>query len=144
MAEDSSSVKFLFDENLVRLGLAVRTLRTDTTYMGADDVQAQFPLGFLDRSWIPIAAALGWVVVTNDKSIRTRPVEAALGLAHGLKVVHIHKAGHLNTWSQAVRLISRWHAIDAQIAAHPSGPWWLSMRKATTTAMEFRPGEIER
>lgn len=82
-----------------------------------------------DVEWIPLVAARGWVAITNDHHLRTRPSEARIAHHHGLKCVNLRGAGNLSRWSQLVRLVSHWEAIDEFVRTHPDGPWWLSLTK---------------
>ncbi len=61
----------------------------DTARFGRPPVDDLLPQGILDTDWIPIVG-VGWVVISNDRHLRTRPVEAELAVAHKLKVVHLH------------------------------------------------------
>ena len=43
-------------------------------------LDALLPEGIDDPDWIPVAGDRGWVVITNDTLIRTRPVEAHMAI----------------------------------------------------------------
>lgn len=84
------------------------------------------------------------MVISNDRHLRTRPVEAELAVAHKLKVVHLHgRVGGLVAWAQLTRLAARWPAIEHQYEKAPEGPWWLSVRRSRTAVMEFAPGAVD-
>lgn len=123
-------VGFVVDENLVALGRALRQLRRrEFAVFGDDELAELIPKGALDSEWIPIAGDRGWVVITNDRRVRTRPVESALALRHGLRVVHLHgQVGSQRPWSQAERVLGRWRAVERGLAKKPTGPLWLSAR----------------
>lgn len=88
-------------------------LRNDIALVGQEPVADALPIGIHDSNWIPILGSRGWVMITNDQRIRTRPSEAALAVENGLKVVHLHgRVGNQSAWQQAIRLFSRWEAID--------------------------------
>lgn len=96
------------------------------------------------RVKLPVLGQRGWAMITNDPRIRTRPSEAALALEHRLKVVHLHgNVGYQSAWAQAIRLFTRREAIEAHLAAHPHGPWWLSARRQRVSPMRFEPGAVE-
>jgi hypothetical protein len=67
-AVDLARVRFYVDEQLAGLGLGLMALRSDIVVASHPPI-ADFPRD--DPDWIPQAAAYGWVVITNDKHIRT-------------------------------------------------------------------------
>ncbi|MGH3817435.1 MAG: hypothetical protein ACRDRE_06665 [Pseudonocardiaceae bacterium] len=66
-------VRCYVDEQLVGPGLGLMALRSDIVVASHPPI-AGFPRD--DPDWIPEVAVQGWVVITNDKHIRTRPGEA--------------------------------------------------------------------
>jgi PIN like domain len=138
------NLRYILDENLLRLGRAMSMLRHDLACIGLPPLRDLLPPGVGDTEWIPQVGRRGWIMITDDRRLRTRPFEARLANEHGLKVVHLHRAGHLTSWDQAVRLISRWPAIERYADQRPIGPWWLSIRSQRLMELEFRPGEVER
>jgi hypothetical protein len=138
-------VAFVVDENLLGLGRAVTHLRKDTVLVGQDPVADLLPKGILDSQWIPILGERGWVMITNDQRLRTRPAEAELAVQHKLKTIHLHgSVGNQPPWAQAVRLLSRWDGIERHLAKTPDGPWWISVRANATQFMGYAPGVVER
>lgn len=138
-------VVFVVDENLLRLGAGLVAVRKDTARFSRPPVDDPLPQGILDTEWIPLVGDRGWVVITNDRHLRTRPVEAELAIAHKLKVVHLHgKVGGQSAWDQLTRLVVRWPSIEQQQEESPEGPWWLSVRSTGSTVMRFAPGVVER
>jgi PIN like domain len=85
-AVDLARVRFSVDEQLAGLGLGLMALRSDIVVASHPPI-ADFPRD--DPDWIPQVAAHGWVVITNDKHIRTRPGEAEVALQTGLRCVHL-------------------------------------------------------
>jgi len=67
---------FFVDEDLSGLGIALMRLRRDVIVGRRAPAIEVAPKD--DPDWIPIVAARGWVVITNDRHIRTGPVEADL------------------------------------------------------------------
>lgn len=138
-------IVYVVDENLLRLGKGMAAIRRDTGRFAGDALAELLPLGVEDPEWIPVVGDNGWVVITNDRRIRTRPVEAQLAIKHRLKVVHLHGAvGNARPWDQLIRVAGRWPAIERQVIASPSGPWWLSLQHSGTRLMQFDPGAVER
>jgi hypothetical protein len=116
-------LRFVVDENLLRFGKALTGIRDDLTCFGQPPVADLLPQGILDPDWIPIVGDRGWVMITTDRRLRTRPAEAALAIEHGLKIVHLHgAAGHGTAWAQTVRFMSRWTAIERQVESTTGGP----------------------
>lgn len=138
-------VKYVVDENLLSLGNGMVAVRRDTARFSRPPVEELLPRGITDPEWIPIVGDRGWVIITNDKRLRTRPVEAELAITHKLKVVHLHgNVGTKPAWDQMVRIATRWSSIQNHVERTPAGPWWFSVRSSGVAVMEFAPGVAER
>jgi hypothetical protein len=136
-------VKYVVDENLLSLGNGMVAVRGDTARFSRAPIEELLPRGVADTAWMPIVGDRGWVMITNDRRLRTRPAEAQLAIAHRLKVVHLHgKVGSQPPWEQLVRIATRWSNIADQ--QNKPGPWWLSLRTGPPVLMEFTPGVAER
>lgn len=144
MPPSIAELQFIVDENLSGVGRALAVLRPDLACVGLAPVDDLLPQGIGDTDWIPIVGARGWIMITDDKRLRTRPTESALAIEHELKVIHLYEAGHLTRWNQVVRLLSRWTSIQEHIAANADGPWWLSVRSDRIRRLQFQPGATER
>ncbi|GJF16701.1 hypothetical protein NGTWS1803_03300 [Mycolicibacterium cyprinidarum] len=143
MAAAIGDVQYVVDENLLSLGNAMVAVRRDTARFSRAPVEELLPRGILDTEWIPIVGDRGWVMITNDRRLRTRPVEAELAITHELKVVHLHgDVGSKPAWDQLIRLTTRWTNVTDQ--QPKEGPWWLSLRKGPPQLMRFEPGVAER
>ena len=136
-------IVYVVDENLLSLGNGMVAVRRDTARFSRHPVEELLPRGIADSQWIPIVGDRGWVMITNDRRLRTRPGEADLAIAHKLKVVHLHgKIGNSTAWDQLIRIATRWTDIADQ--QPKEGPWWLSLRTGAPKLMGFEPGFIER
>ncbi len=82
--------RFFVDENLSGLGIALMRLRRDVIVGRHAPAIEVVPKD--DPDWIPIVAARGWVVITNDRHIRTRPGEADQARDAGLLCVCLRPA----------------------------------------------------
>ena len=102
------SVRYFVDENTLALGKVMADLRDDTVVIGQSPVEHFLWRGMADVEWIPVVAARGWVAITVDHHLRTRPYEARLALEHGLKCVNLRGVGNLSRWSQLVRVARHW------------------------------------
>jgi hypothetical protein len=140
-----NDVVYVIDENLLRLGKGILAIRHDTARFGEHPVAELLPQGIEDPDWIPVVGDNGWILITNDRRIRTRPVEAQLAIKHRLKVVHLHgKIGHAPAWEQLTRLTARWEAIERHAERYPAGPWWLSVQRNSLVVRGYEPGKAER
>lgn len=138
-------VVYVVDENLLRLGKGIMAIRRDTARFTEPPLDELLPQGMDDPDWIPAVGDRGWVVITNDRRLRTRPVEAQLAIDHRLKVIHLHGGvGSSSTWDQLTRIATRWEAVKQQVEREPEGPWWLSLQVATSRVMRYEPGKPER
>lgn len=124
-------VRFFVDENTLALGRVIAQLRDDVAVIGEPPIDHLLRRGMDDVDWIPVVGERGWVVVTIDHHLRTRPHEAMLAVHHGLKCVNLRGAGNLRRWDQLVRLARHWDAIEDFVEKRPVGPWWLSLTKST-------------
>jgi hypothetical protein len=140
---DLDQVVYVVDENLLRLGNGIVAVRRDTARFSRPPVRELLYAGILDPDWIPVVGDRGWVVITSDKRLRTRPAEASLPITHKLKAVHLHgDIGTRPAWEQLVRLTTRWEAVSRQAAIE--GPWWLSLRRDRAVVLPYEPGAPER
>jgi PIN domain-containing protein len=133
-----SAIRYVVDENTLALGKVMAELRDDTAVIGLPPVDQLLRRGMNDIEWIPVVGARGWVVITIDHHLRTRPYEAHLALKHGLKCVNLRGAGNLSRWAQLVRLIRHWEALDEFVIARPDGPWWLSVTKTGRREYDYK------
>lgn len=132
------AIRFFVDENTLALGKVLAQLRDDTAVIGSPPIDGLLRKGMDDVEWIPIVASRGWVAITNDHRLRTRPNEARLADAHGLKCVNLRGVGNLSRWSQLVRLVSHWEAVEEFARDNPDGPWWLSLTKTGRRQYSYR------
>jgi hypothetical protein len=140
---DLDQVVYVVDENLLRLGSGIVAVRHDTARFSRPPVHELLYTGILDPDWIPVVGDREWVVITSDKRLRPRPVEASLAITHKLKAVHLHgDIGTRPAWEQLVRLTTRWEAVERQAAI--GGPWWLSLRRDRAVVLPYEPGVPER
>ena len=79
-----SPARFFVDENDLALGRSLAHARKDVLHPGHVRLP-DVPLGTPDAQWLPIVGELGLVVITRDKKIRSRPAEAELVIAAGIR-----------------------------------------------------------
>lgn len=144
-AHSIGDVVFVFDENLMGLAKGLAQLRDDAAVFGDTTLERIIPCGTLDADWIQEVGDRGWVVITNDRRLRTRPLEAPVAIDHRLKVVHLHgEVGSQRPWRQAERLLTHWQKVELQISTTPEGPWWLSLEAKRVRTLAFQPGVATR
>ena len=131
-------VQFFVDENTLALGRVIAALRNDIAVIGEAPIDHLLRRGMDDVEWIPIVAGHGWVVITIDHHLRTRPHEARLAARYGLKCVNLRGAGNLSRWDQLVRLARHWDALEEHVEKHPVGPWWLSLTRSGHREYEYK------
>jgi PIN domain-containing protein len=73
----SHSRRYFADENALGLAkLLIRAGRSDVVHPDHESLP-ELPLGPRDLAWMPVAAALGLIVLSRDRRIRTPPAELA-------------------------------------------------------------------
>jgi flagellar biosynthesis/type III secretory pathway chaperone len=86
----------------------------------------------LDDVWIPLVAAQGWLIITRDRHIQSRPAELAAVREHGAKMVNLTSDAAGSTWEQLrVALSINGQLLNARRASQgrlSTGPRWLECR----------------
>jgi hypothetical protein len=109
------------------VALALRHVRGDVTWPGAPD--GMVPAGASDMTWLPVVGSTGLVVLTRDKRIRTRPVERATLLEHGVRACFLTSGGNLDLFTQLRLWLRYWDDIERLVDSTP-GPWLASVNRA--------------
>jgi hypothetical protein len=91
-----------------------------------------FPPMTPDREWLPPVAANGWIVLTNDRKIRSRHLELHAAMTSGARVLAL-VGGSLPAAELARNFINTLEKIGAFVAAHPA-PWLARL---------YRPSPVE-
>jgi hypothetical protein len=134
-------VRFYVDEDILGLGYGLMWLRHDVTTCAQPPFAERLPRGIADADWIPAVAELGLVAITNNRKIRTNPVEAGIAVASGARIIGLAgKAANGTSWDKATLLTRHWGAIESFIAEHPDGPWWLAVTQSGAGAAHYRTG----
>jgi hypothetical protein len=123
----SQRPRWFLDENSLGVALALQHVRGDVTWPGAPD--GVVPVGATDTTWLPLVGASGLVVLTRDKRIRTRPVERATLLEHGVRACFLTSGGNLDLFAQLRLWLRYWDEIENLVASTP-GPWLASVNRA--------------
>ena len=97
-----------------------------------------------DLEWIPAIAERGWVAITKDDRIRYRPLEKALVISSGARVLLLTgKADLREHAANVVRSIAR---VERFVARTPA-PWFAKLRRPSPAESARRPdapGSLER
>jgi len=81
---------------------------------------------------------LGLVVFTRDKRIRSRPAEAELVVAAGIRGFVLTSAGDLSTWATLSLLVRQWDALERYLTEHPTGPWLAALTNQGVRPLRIR------
>ncbi|MCA1709422.1 MAG: hypothetical protein LC808_41540 [Actinobacteria bacterium] len=118
--------RFFVDEDLSGFGIALMRLRRDVIVGRRAPAVEVVPKD--DPDWIPVVAARGWVVITNDRHIRTRPGEADQARDAGLLCVCLRPTvKDASPWDFMMVLARHWPRVDE--LAGRKGPVWLELRE---------------
>ncbi len=131
-------MKFFFDNNISdRIAPAIACL-ADGDRDQVVHLKEKFPPDTADTIWIPaLANEKGWIILSGDCRIRTRPGEReAFGKA-GLTTFFFAK-GWMNTrfWDQAALLVRWWPKIREQAGLAVAGSFFEVPHK---NSGRFRP-----
>lgn len=136
-----SEARFFVDEDLSGLGLALMRLRRDVVLGGRPPADTLLPKD--DPDWIPVAARLGLVVITNDRRIRTRPGEADVAKDSGLRCVQLRpRAKNPTQWDFMLQLTGHWQFVE--VLTERPGPVWLELRGGHRKELPYQPGQPPR
>ena len=91
-----------------------------------------FPQNTPDVQWLPEAARQGWVILTNDRKIRSRSLELRAVMTSGARVLAL-VGGSLSAAELARNFINTVAKVEAFVAEHP--PPWI--------ARLYRPNPVE-
>jgi len=102
-------VTYLFDHNLSpRLAHILRVLHVD-----ARALRDEFARNIKDPDLLRELGSRGWMLITCDTHIQTRPMEAAVFKASGVSVVFLSRFfEQMKLWDKAVWLLRYWPEIE--------------------------------
>lgn len=118
---------YFADENALGLGkLLRRSGRVDVLHPGLVDLP-QVPLGTPDLEWMPVIGSRGYIVLTRDRRIRTRPAELDAYREHGIRSVWIGAKRDLRPDEQVELFLRHEQRLRREIIKLGPGPWALAM-----------------
>lgn len=136
---DTGAVRFYVDEDILGLGYGMMWLRHDVSTCGEAPFAEALPRGIKDPEWIPVVAELGLIAITNNRKIRTNPIEAGCAVSSGARVIGLAgKVANGTSWDKVALLTRHWRSIESFIDDNPRGPWWLSVTQSGTEPIPYR------
>jgi hypothetical protein len=136
-----SKVRFFVDEDLAGVGLGLMRLRKDVVTGSHEPVKEL--ISRKDETWIPQVAQRGWVVITNDRHIRTRFFEASATLDNHLRCACLRPPGRdASRWYFVRLLAAHWDAVEH--LCNGTGPDWLEVKQLRTRHLGYEPGKPPR
>jgi PIN like domain len=124
-----------FDRSIPRgVAEAVKQVREDACWL--EDV---FEEGWIkDREWIPEVGARGWLVISKDKKIRTRPEERRAVKENNVGCFILNYKQPLNRWEILKLVTSTLDEMEEKFANTPRPFMFLIDRNG-----RFRPYDLE-
>jgi hypothetical protein len=140
----AARVRFYVDADILGLAKVLVGLRPDVTYPGDPGGvihkrrRSRCPVASpttLDDVWIPQVTSQGWLIITRDRHIQIREIDAVRD--HGARMVSLVGAEAIGTFDQIEVLMCRWR--DVLGCLDQQGPFIYA---ATRTA--FRSVDLSR
>jgi uncharacterized protein with PIN domain len=137
-------IRYYIDADLLGLAKVMVMVRADVTYPGDPggtgvDGRTRSPCSIaadsLDADWIPEVARRGWIVVSRDQHLSSRPAEREAIIVARARHLVLNSRQALNKWAQLEIVVNRWRSIEplAQLA----GPWAYSVSRTTLRRIEL-------
>lgn len=118
---------YFADENTLGMAkILIRQGRGDIVHPGHPSLP-DIPLGTFDLEWMPRVGAAGYIVVSRDRRIRTRPAELEAYMAHGIRSIWIGAKQDLRPQDQADLFLRHEERLRREIIKRGSGPWALAL-----------------
>src|SRR5690606_33553333 len=118
---------YFADENALGFAKVLRRSgRTDVLHPGHPDLP-DVPLGALDLEWMPVIGTRGFIVVTRDRRIRTRPADPAAYREHGIRSIWVGAKRDLRPDEQAELFLRHEARIQREVIKQGPGPWALAL-----------------
>lgn len=130
---------YFTDENALGLGKLLRRLgRDDIVYPGHEELP-EVPLSTEDLDWLPVVGARGYIVLTRDRRIRSRPAELRAYYEHGVRSVWIGAKRDMGPPQQLQMFLEHEGRLRRQIIKLGAGPWALAMNRSGVRPLTIRP-----
>jgi hypothetical protein len=111
-------VTFFFDNTFPhQIPALLRLMDVDAIHLSE-----RFPQDTKDVVWLPEASRHGWIVITGDQNIRTRPAErVALEQANLITFFAYKGFTKQGRWDQVIWIVKHWRAIETHAGKSPRG-----------------------
>ena len=117
-------MRFFVDADLLGVGMALAQLRKDVTYPGHPAAEG-IVQDTTDPVWLPIVGGKGWIAITKDRHIRSRPGEILAVYQAAVRLVVITGNRRMNSFDRMRLLLRHWDEIE-DLDTLP-GPWIWSL-----------------
>jgi len=135
----ADQIIYFADENSLGLGKLLRASgREDVLYPGHDAIP-EVPRAALDTEWMAHVGRKGYIVLTRDRRILTRPIEAATFWEHGVRAVLVGAKQDLTPQAQVELFLKHEPRLLREITKRGPGPWALAMNPSGLRPMNLKP-----
>lgn len=101
----------------------------------------EIPRGSTDNDWMTVVGRLGWIVLTRDRRIRTRPAELEAYRASGIRSVWMG-GKHDHSPHDLAAMFLRHEPRLLQLATRlGAGPWATTMTKNGVRELRMTTGD---
>ena len=130
---------YFTDENLLGLGkLLQRSGRDDVVYPGHENLP-EVPRGADDLAWLPIVGDRGFIVLSRERRIRTRPAELRAYHEHGVRSVWVGAKPDLGPYEQLEIFLHHEQRLQREIIKRGPGPWAVALTRTGVKPIHVPP-----
>jgi hypothetical protein len=119
------AIRYYFDADILGVAKLIVQARNDATYPGDPGDSIRPPCGILpstkDYEWIPAVAGNGWITITRDRHIMSRPTELAAVTDNEARIVCLDARHELTKWLELEIIVMQWRRIEDLSSI--AGPW---------------------
>ena len=134
-----NGIAYFVDEDTLPLGKALAAVRDDVTFPGHS--KCPIPRGTKDPQWLPTVGSEGWLLISRDKCLRTRPAEKMRLIDAGIRAVVLTSAGNMSRWEQLRLLVRYWDQVQGLLES--PGPFIYSLTSRGVGAQPLRDPRFE-
>jgi hypothetical protein len=124
-------VRYFTDENAMGLAkILLRDHARDDLVHPGHALVPEVPRGTVDLDWMPFVGRMGWIVLTRDRRIRTRPAELQAYHEHRLCSVWIGGRQDHTSFDLVEIFIEHERRLERWATKLGAGPWALAMTQS--------------
>lgn len=133
-------MEFFADRNLGRHIFPGILRSAGLTVHAHDD---HFPDDEQDESWLPVVAARGWIVLSSDRRVLSRPLQVEATMTSGAAVL-ILVGGSMKSADRARNFVNSYAKVAEFVAGH-APPYIAKVYRPTPleAIQQGKPGSIE-